>query len=515
MLKCALPKNYENMQPRTKPTRLLELPDDFAGSRAVVFGLGSFGGGLAATKFLAGRGARVSISDRSSAEALAEPLLKLVDLDLERIECGGHQEATFAEADYIVVNPAIRPGHPMLEVARRSGARLISELQLFLRHCPCPVVGITGSNGKSTTSQLIHDLLAASGRRTWLGGNIGRSLLPYLPDMTASDIVVLELSSFQLHDLDQIEWSPEVGIVTNLSPNHLDWHGDLEAYKQAKQTITRWQDEECALVFDIDDPAVAEWQTQARKFGFSAHDKTALPASIPASITGAFRGTFNLAVSGTGTATGDLCERPGAESSESVRLDWDSTVLRGAHNRANIAAAVTAAQVVGCDWNAIQTGLSTFQSLPHRMQRVGTFAGRTFINDSLATTTESAIAALQSFREPVLVFSGGSDKGQNLDELVEHLVNRARIVACIGQTGPRLMEMIGVRASNSSRCLEQCEVFDNFDEAFDWVCAHSRQNEFVLLSPGFASYGWFRNFEERGATFTALAQTRSWRSESP
>jgi UDP-N-acetylmuramoylalanine--D-glutamate ligase len=200
-------------------------------------GLGRHGGGAAAAHYLAEQGAIVTVTDLADAAALADSLKALDDVSINRFHLGGHHESDFANVDLVVVNPAVRPGNPLVELARKSGAEITSEIEMFLAACPAPVIGITGTNGKSTTAAMTAAIINAAGRRAWLGGNIGRSLLAELPQIRPDDWIVLELSSFQLHWLgDDARW-PEVAVFTNFAPNHLDWHGSVEHYWHSKQRL--------------------------------------------------------------------------------------------------------------------------------------------------------------------------------------------------------------------------------------------------------------------------------------
>jgi len=207
---------------------------DFHGKRATVMGLGHFGGGVAAARWLARLGAVVTVSDLAEKNTLAEPLGELADLPITSFHLGGHREEDFRRAELVVVNPAVRPDNPMLEIARCSGAQLCSEIELFMRASPAAIIGVTGSNGKSTTAAMISAILQADGRKTWLGGNVGGSLLDSLEQIAEDHWVVLELSSFQLHHLATDAPGPRVAVITGFSPNHLDWHGTLPDYVAAK-----------------------------------------------------------------------------------------------------------------------------------------------------------------------------------------------------------------------------------------------------------------------------------------
>lgn len=444
-------------------------------------GLGRFGGGLGAVQFLTARGARVRVTDLRSAEDLAETLAQLDLPRLETVALGSHPEHLFTGADLVVVNPAVRRDHPRLELARRHGIPLTSEMNLFWTHQRGRIVGVTGSNGKSTTTALIHHLLLQQGReRVWLGGNLGGSLLPHVDEIAPADWVVLELSSFMLADLEHLRRSPHLAVVTSFAPNHLDWHPDLADYRRAKQTILRWQSDADFAVLNADDADVRTWPTKAslRWFGESP---------LPGSGARVLGKTLE-----SHTPAGDL------------RLDLaEGFSLAGRHNRWNAAAAVAAVQALGVSEERIRAGLRTFQGLPHRLQLVAEGKGRRFYNDSLATTPESALCALEAFEAPILLLAGGYDKQVDLTPFAKGISKRAKGVALLGQTAPRLEELL----HQAGATLPQHRA-TSLADAFQWVVDHSREGDVVLLSPACASFDWFRNFADRGQQFTKLA--REW-----
>ena len=252
--------------------------DDYRNRRVLVMGLGSFGGGLGAVKFLVARGASVTVTDLRSKDKLAESLEELRDTPPDRLVLGGHHEDDFRRAELVVVNPAVKPNCPYLNAALRAGVPVTSEMNLFWKWNPAPTVAITGSNGKSTTTAMTHailktDLSRQHGRRAWVGGNIGTSLLPQVDQIQSDDIVVLELSSFQLADLDRLQVSPHVAIITNFAPNHLDWHPHLDHYRSAKQAILRWQTPTDFAVLNDDDEDVRHWAVQGQRLGFSVRQE--------------------------------------------------------------------------------------------------------------------------------------------------------------------------------------------------------------------------------------------------
>lgn len=458
-----------------------ELPAEYNGKRITVMGLGSFGGGLGAVRFLVERGARVTVTDTRREQELAEALEELRGSPPAELHLGGHEERDFADADLIVVNPAVRRDNPFLEAARSRGIPLSSEMNLFWRHKRGHVVAVTGSNGKSTTTALTHSILSAAGLRTWLGGNIGRSLLPVVDEILPDDWVVLELSSFQLQDLDRLRAAPDVAVVTNFSPNHLDWHGTLDAYRRAKQTIARWQSPDQAAVLNADDAEVSLWPTAARRLTFGLTD---------AGEAGVFR-----------HGRGAVARGFAAEPIVLALSEW--LKLPGRHNLQNALAAVCAGLAVGVDAAAIRKGLETYEPLPHRLQFVGEWQGRRFYNDSLATTPESAEVALHAFTEPIVLLAGGYDKKVDLSEMARAIAERAKGVALMGQTAGELARLVAAHPESGVLMSPPC---GDFREAFRWAVEHSQAGDVIVLSPGCASYDWFRNFADRGAQFCRLVE---------
>lgn len=450
--------------------------------RVTVMGLGSFGGGLGAVQFLAQQGARITVTDLRTASQLAEPLAELAQIPNIEYHLGGHQPADFTDTDLLVVSPAVPKENPCLQLAIDAGVPVTSEMNLFWELNPAPVIAVTGSNGKSTTTAMTHAILRATGRTCWLGGNIGHSLLPRAGEISPQDLVVLELSSFQLEDLDRLKRSPHVAIVTNFSANHLDRHGTLANYRNAKQTILRWQTPRDFAILNQDDPDVASWPTVGRPLYFGLSD------------TGR-EGLFLLPGKRSAVA------RMGREEQELAVPAWLS--LPGSHNLQNALAAACAACALDASATAIEAGLRGYQALPHRLERVAEVAGRCFYNDSLATTPESAIVALAAFEQPIILFAGGYDKGSDLLEMARAIVfKQTKAVALMGTTGPRLNELLD--QLDPERRVQR-QICENFNSAFNWAVSQSEPGDILLLSPGCASYDWFRNFVDRGTQFRELA----------
>jgi UDP-N-acetylmuramoylalanine--D-glutamate ligase len=439
--------------------------------RAVtVIGLGRFGGGVGVTKWLASRGARVTVSDKDSPDRLAGSIRALEGLDVA-LHLGGHREEDFLRADLLIVNPAVPRTMPLLAAALRAGVPCTTEINLFLRQCPAPVVGITGSAGKSTTTAMTGAMLAMR-LPTHVGGNIGGSLLDELPRIEAGHAVVLELSSFQLDDLPRLAMSPRVAVVTNLAPNHLDRHGTMEAYAAAKKNIFRFQKPGDVLILNANDPIVSKW---------------------------------------AGEAPGRVEFFPGRGVAQAARFELSVT---GEHNQANAQAAWAAARQFGVSREEAAEALRAYGALPHRLQFVAERGGVRYYNDSKCTTPEGAIVAMESF-EPgrIVIILGGYDKGAGFDALAESAVRRAKAVVALGATGEKIIAAISAARSRSAGgggadcgSTPALERAGDFASAVAMARRHASPGDVVLLSPACASTDMFLNYEERGQRFAELVK---------
>lgn len=477
---------------------------NYAGRRVTVMGLGTFGGGAGTVRFLVNRGAVVTVTDLRSREELAEGLTQITDCPPAALHLGGHRDVDFTETDLVVVSPAVPKESRYLMLARDAGVPVTSEMNLFWGHNRGRTICITGSNGKSTTAALIHALLPAGEShsnlqtapaalpRKWLGGNIGRSLLPVVDDIAPEDWVVLELSSFQLEDLAPLKPNPHVAVVTNFTANHLDRHGTVDAYRAAKQNLLRWQTADRIAVLNQDDADVAGWETAARTLWFGRDDEGR-------------QGVFGISLQGFKRRA--LLRQTMREQVLPLG-EWLS--LPGVHNFQNALAAVCAALAVGAGAGDIELGLRGFTPLPHRLQLVAEVAGRRFYNDSKATTPEAAMLALGAFHAPIVLLAGGYDKHADLSALAREIVaRRVKAVSLLGQTGSALETLIHRFDEERRIALARCA---DFAAAFQWAAAQSAPGDIVLLSPGCASYDWFRNYEARGEEFARLV--RAWQAEA-
>lgn len=458
-------------------------PAQLEGRRVVVMGLGRFGGGLGVTKWLLRQGARVLLTDTARAEDLAKSLEALDGLDVS-CHLGGHDEADLAGCDLLVVNPAVDKGNsPFFQAAARRGIPWSSEMNLFLERCPCRVVGVTGTVGKSTTTAMIGAILDAAREtadwrhgRVWLGGNIGKSLLEDLPAIGPSDLAVLELSSFQLEDAARIGTSPHVSLITNIRDNHLDRHGSLQAYAAAKGNIFKYQGVNDWLILPHGNGVEllpAQWEAQRCLCRFSVEE---------------------------GSAAVRLERRDGdRHQEEEVAV---SLSVPGFHNVWNAAAALAVTGVLGVPHEMASAVLSAFGGLAHRLEFVREHRGIRYYNDSKATTPEAAATSLMAFDRGVVMLVGGSDKGSSFADLGRALATRAKAVVCVGATSEKIRREIRPIGDDSAAPVVRTAA--TLGDGFASACRLAARGDIVLLSPACASYDQFRNYEERGEAFKLL-----------
>ena len=437
---------------------------ELAGKRVTVMGLGRFGGGMGATKWLASQGAIVTVTDILPAAKLAEPVAEiqpLVESGRVRLALGRHVESDFTQADLVVANPAVP--HPWddkyLLAAERAGVPITTEIAMVVEAIKpgTMTIGTTGSAGKSTTTAMIAHALEKTGHKVALGGNIGGSLLESPPD--ESTIVVLELSSFMLYWLDRlVKWSPRVAVVTNITPNHLDWHQTFENYAECKLHLLRHQNPEDFAVLGPD---------LAAERSHACGKVLVIPPS-----------SFGM---------------PPLE-------------VPGAHNRVNAAMALAAASMASPSTpaGAILRELRNFPGLIHRLQLAheSRGGGVRFWNDSKCTTPEACLKAVEALSEAepgdvsrIHLIAGGYDKGSDLSPIAA-LAPKLAGLYCIGATGPTL-------AKASGRHVEVCGTLDRAVRA---AAARARPGDYVLLSPGCASWDQFTNYEYRGDAFVKLVK---------
>lgn len=437
----------------------------FAGKDVLVMGLGRFGGGVDAVKFAAQAGAKVTVTDLASEEELSSSIKRLKEFPDIEYHTGSHDPADFKQADVIIVNPAVPPGNKFLEIARQHKKLITSQIGIFFQLCPAVIIGITGANGKSTTAALTAYLLkSASSYNVWLSGNIGNEpLLTIADQIKPSDLVVLELSSFQIEQLAQIPKAPNVALLTNLTSNHLDRYGTFADYCAAKKNIFKFQKSgsfPAVSIFNAEDEIAAKWFEKYKK----DTDRICVKFSVD-------------------------------DVSKEIR---NSFPLPGRANLSNLAAALCIAKHFDAEDSKITKELPKFKGLPHRLELVAEIKGVKWYNDSKATTPESAITAIEAFDQPTIIIAGGYDKHTPFDELGQKITQKAKAVILLGQTAPKIADAIK-RGTN-------IKTVGSLAEAVDSARQQATPGDVVLLSPACASYDMFDNYEQRGNEFCKLVR---------
>jgi UDP-N-acetylmuramoylalanine--D-glutamate ligase len=443
---------------------------ELTGKRVLVVGLGR--SGVASALFLQSRGARVTVSDAKSEDQLREQIPTLLDAGIA-VETGAHGERTFRDQDLIVVSPGVPVDAEPLVQARALGQPVIGEIELASQFLPGPIVAITGSNGKTTTTTLVGEILASSGVKTLVGGNIGTPAISFADRATPETVIVLEVSSFQLETISSFR--PRVAVVLNVTPDHLDRHRTFAAYVDAKARIFENQQADDFAVLNADDPTCVELagRTNAQVFWFSREHEVE---------SGAF------------VRDGQVIFRRDALAQ--VVLAVSEIPLKGSHNLENILAAVCAGVLMGCVPEKIRRAIVNFKAVEHRLEFVATIGGVEYYNDSKATNVDATMKALQSFPSNIHLILGGKDKGSDYTLLNDLLRERVKSVYTIGAAAEKIQSHIkGATQIVSSGTIES---------AVKQASATAQPGDIILLAPACASFDQFQNYEHRGRVFKDL-----------
>jgi UDP-N-acetylmuramoylalanine--D-glutamate ligase len=450
-------------------------------SNVVILGLARQGKALA--RFFAEQGWRVTVSDTRKPEALQDAMRELSDLDLHFV-LGEHPLSLLDGCDLFCTSGGVPSDLPVVQEAARRRIPLSNDAQEFMRRCPAPIVGITGSAGKTTTTTLVGKMLAETGFTTWVGGNIGNPLINDLAAMQPTDRVVMELSSFQL-ELMQV--SPQIAGVLNITPNHLDRHKTMDAYIAAKANIVTHQRESDIAVLGYDEPnarGLADLtQAEVRYFSGKAH------------VAGAFlQGDTLVLQQAKGPVA--VCER------RDLRL-------RGMHNVLNALAAIVLADATGASVAAMAHVLSTFSGVEHRLEEVRRVNGVLWINDSIATAPERVMAELQAFDEPLILLAGGRDKDLPWEAFARAVTQRVRVLVLFGEAATLIgghveAALAEAKARHEGVILEAVIWAGTLENAVQAAAKHAQSGDVVLLSPGGTSFDAYRDFAERGEHFRQL-----------
>jgi UDP-N-acetylmuramoylalanine--D-glutamate ligase len=442
---------------------------DLAGKRVLVVGLARTG--MATALFSAGYGATVTATDEKPEAQLEEGAAKLRAARIA-VELGGHRPEIFAEQDLIVVSPGVPAKLPQLEEARARGIPVWSEIELAWRLLRGKLIAITGSNGKTTTTSLVAHILTTANIPTLVGGNIGVPLLALVESSMDTTVTVAEISSFQLETIEAFR--PEIGVLLNLTPDHLDRHASFEEYARAKMRMFENQLERDASVLNADDPEITRrMPSRGRIYWFSRQKRVA---------EGAFLRDDQI-----------FFRSEGAEVALARR---DDIQLRGEHNVENVLAGCAAAYLAGADPAAIANGVKTFQGVEHRLEFVAEVGGVNFYNDSKATNVDATVKAIEAFPGPLIVILGGKDKGSPYAPLREPLRQRARLALVIGAAAEKIASELGDAVA--------VEHAGTMDRAVRMALDRAKPGDTVLLAPACSSFDQFENFEHRGQVFKQL-----------
>ena len=464
---------------------------DWSGQKVLILGAARQGTALA--RYLVQHGAQVTLNDRQPAEKLSEAIASLQDLGQSvHWFCGSHPLGLLEEASLVCVSGGVPLSNPLVAEAQRRGIPLSNDSQIFLEAVPCKVIGITGSAGKTTTTTLVGRMAIEISKvkgeghlqpselqhstRVYVGGNIGTPLIAQVDEMKPDDLAVMELSSFQLELMTR---SPQVAAVLNVTPNHLDRHGTMEAYTAAKKRILEFQEDDDAAVLGHDDPGAYNLAGQVKGRLY----------------------TFGLSKPESGAATyiqnGGVIFREGG--SETRLFDRSNIQLRGEHNLLNVLAACAIVAAARLPVEAMRAGLEGFTGVPHRLEFVRRWGGADWYNDSIATAPERSMAAIRSFDEPLVLLAGGRDKDLPWEDFAALVRQRVDHLILFGEAADKIARAMG-EGYPITRCAKMQEAVQ---AATDVV----KPGDVVLLSPGGTSFDEFKDFEERGVCFRQLVMS--------
>ncbi len=446
------------------------------GKRVLVVGLGK--SGVASALFMKKRGASVTVSDTKSGDDLRNEIPVLLDHGIT-VETGGHGDRTFRGQDLIVVSPGVPVDAPPLVQARTLGESVIGEIELAAQFLPGPIVAITGSNGKTTTTTLAGEIMAAAGFSTLVGGNIGTPAISLAERANPETVIVLEISSFQLETI--LKFRPKVAVVLNVTPDHLDRHRTFEIYANAKARIFENQQSSDYAVLNADDATCVEMaqRSKGQVFWFSRHKEVERGAWV---------------------RDGNIVFRDGKGQREILQVA--EIPLKGAHNLENVLAAVCAGALMGCAPEKIRQAVQNFKAVEHRLEFVTTIGGVDYYNDSKATNVDATIKALESFPANIHLILGGKDKGSDYSVLNDLLRQRVKRVYTIGAAAAKIESQI-VSSKDGGPEVVHAETLEN---AIRKANAVAVPGDVVLLAPACASFDQFKSYEHRGKVFKEIVQ---------
>ncbi len=449
---------------------------EIKGKAVAVIGIGV--SNLPLIRILADAGAKVFAHDKRSAEQLEEVYAELQSLGVTMVLGDGYLDAIDSNVSVVYKTPGIRYDVPVLREAAERGVEITSEMELFFRCCPAKIIGVTGSDGKTTTTSLIYDMLVRAGYNCYLGGNIGHPLVEELEQMTEKDFAIVELSSFQLHTMTQ---SADISVVTNVTPNHLDWHTDYQEYIDAKKAIFAYQ-ENGKVVLNYDNEIT-------RNFGKEVKNPVYFSSRETLSDGYCLMGKTIVWM----------------ENGKVARevLDIDTIYIPGMHNVENYMAAIAVTDSLITDEVVRETAIE-FHGVPHRIEFVRELDGVKYYNDSIASSPARTTAGLVSFGEQkVILIAGGYDKKIPFDEFGVVLNDRVKKLVLVGVTSEKIETAVKNAKNYDGLPIHRCT---EFKEAVETARELAEPGDIVILSPACASFDLFKNFEVRGNTFKEIVK---------
>ena len=476
---------------------------EWYGKRVVV--IGAARQGIALVRYLVRHGADVVINDRLPIEKLTSVQDALAGEQIEWIY-GGHPSDMLVDKDVVFISGGVPFDLPIVSEAKSRGIEISNDSQLFLEVCPCRVIGVTGSAGKTTTTTLVGLIAEAAtddqhlqsrdvgddyrieesrlttDSKVWVGGNIGSPLLSVVDEMQPHDLAVMELSSFQLEVMSR---SPQIAGLLNITPNHLDRHKTMEVYSAVKARILQFQSEEDTAVINLDDPITKNMLNSAhgRLVTFSTREET---SAVDHVYYAAEKKSIKIKFQAADGQT------------ELKVIDREDIPLRGEHNLQNVLAACAITWAAGIPISAMTKGISRFEGIPHRLEYVRTWGGGDWYNDSIATAPERAIAAINSFSEPMILLAGGKDKDLPWDDFADLVCSRVKDLILFGEAAGIISEALSRYKKESETNIDQCT---GLKEAVMAAAERVTEGDVVLLSPGGTSFDEFHDFEDRGEAF--------------
>ncbi len=455
---------------------------DFKDKKVTIIGLGLHNGGVGAAKFFSRANAKVLVTDLRSREELAESIEKLKKESIKYV-LGQHRPEDFINTDLVIQNPAVKSKCKYLEIARENKVPIETDIGIFFELCPAPIIGITGSRGKSTVSTLTAKFLKRKYSEVILAGNIRTSVLTKLKKIDKNSIVVLELSSWQLAGLKSHKKSPYCAVITNIMPDHLNRYKDMEYYIRDKKKIFKWQKSKNYLILNYDDEKVREFSQEAKSQILYYSQENKKESDFQGSFINAGKIYFN---------SEEIC------SLNEIRL-------KGKHNVSNVLAAITIAKLHDVSNKSIQKTLSKFKGIEGRLEFIKSVNGIKYINDTTSTIPEACLAALDSFpKRNIILIAGGADKNLEFKKLAEVVVKRVKAIILLkGSATDKIKEEIEKELKLKNQRIEIIGPLDNMEEAVIESTEQAKKFDeaIVLLSPACASFGIFRHEFERGEKF--------------